>query len=117
MEDTQVQFGAKLKKARQEASLMQKQVAQYLMLTVSAISAIESGQRKVDALELFRLSKLYGKPMEWFFEEPHPLSLKQGIRWYDNDPLVREAIYLMQKAAPPLREKAAYGVLGFLSDR
>jgi transcriptional regulator with XRE-family HTH domain len=117
MKDTKTSLGAKLKQARLEAELKQEQAARYLRVTPSAISTMESGQRKVDSMELFYLSKLYGKPMEWFFDEEHPLTTARGIRWYDKDPLIREIIFLMEKAAPELRRKAAYGILGFLSDR
>ena len=115
MEDLRIHLGARLKQARQEANLKQEQVARYLKVPVSAISGIESGHRKVDAGELFHLSKLYGKPLDWFFEEGHPLTA-HGIRWYDNDPLIREVIFLMQKSNPELRRRVAYGILGFLSD-
>ena len=117
VEDTQVLLGEKLKMARQEAHLKQRDVAQVLNVSISVVSALESGHRKVDAMELFRLSKLYGKPMHWFFDEPHPLSELREARWHDSDPLVRECIHLFRQASPVLRKKAAYGVIGFLSDR
>lgn len=117
MEDTQVLLGEKLKLARQEAHLKQRDVAQVLNVSVSVVSALEAGHRKVDATELFRLSKLYGKPMHWFFDEPHPLSDTKEVRWYDADPLIRECIHLLRQAPPVLRKKAAYGLIGFLSDR
>ena len=34
----------------------------------SAISRIESGERPVSTLELFRLADLYGQPVEWFVD-------------------------------------------------
>ncbi len=110
-------LGAKLKQARQEANLKQEQVARYLMVPTSAVSAMEKGQRKIDAVELFYLSKLYAKPLDWFFEDSLPLSAAKGIRWYDNDPLIREIVVLLEKAPSDLRKRAAYGVLGFLSER
>jgi transcriptional regulator with XRE-family HTH domain len=117
MEDTRLTLGIRLKQARLDANLKQEQVARFLKVTSSAISGLENGQRKVDAWELFYLSKLYGKPLSWFFDEDHPLTGARGVRWYDQDPLVREVIFLLEKASPELRKKAAYGILGFLSDR
>lgn len=117
MKDTRTSLGSKLKQARQEANLKQEQVARYLRVTTSAISTMESGQRKVEAMELYYLSKLYGKPLSWFFDEEHPLPASGGVRWYDNDPLVREVVFLMEKSSPQMRKKAAYGILGFLSER
>jgi transcriptional regulator with XRE-family HTH domain len=116
MKHTVKQLGARLKQARQEANLKQEKVAKYLKVPLSAVSAMENGQRKIEAGELFYLGKLYGKPLEWFFNELSSSPL-QGIRWYDADPLVREAIFLLEKASSEMRRKAAYGILGFLSDR
>lgn len=117
MEDLRRRLAAKLKSARLEADLKQDQVAKYLKVTTSAISMMESGHQKVDAAELFYLSKLYGKSLVWFFDEDYPGISGQNSRWYDNDPLVREVILLMGKSSPELRRKTAYGILGFLSDR
>jgi transcriptional regulator with XRE-family HTH domain len=117
MEDTRLHLGARLKQARLEANLKQEQVARYLQVATSAISNMESGHRRLDATELFYLSKLYGKSLHWFFGEEPSASTKAGFRWYDDDPLIREIIFLLQKAPPSLRERVAYGVLGFLSER
>lgn len=107
----------KLKEARVEAHLKQRHVAEYLHVSVSAVCAMENGQRRIDADELFRLSKLYGKPLDWFFDDPHPLPKREGSRWYDSDPLLRECIHLLKNAPDTIRRRAAYGLLGFLSDR
>jgi len=129
------QFCTRLKKARLESRLKQAQVARYLKLPVSAVSAFESGQRKVDAIELFLLSKLYQKPLEWFFEEGRPSSSlsvpasRNGTRYAQappsppasgqesEDPVLLECIRLLQKAPTELRRSAAYGVIGFLSQQ
>ena len=60
------QFCFRLKQARLEAKLKQEVVAKYLQIPTSAVSSFESGHRKLDAIELFMLSKIYKKPMEWF---------------------------------------------------
>ena len=107
------QFCARLKKARLEVKLKQAQVARYLQLPVSAVSAFESGQRKLDAIELFMLSRLYQKPLEWFFEDGRPSSSLSAPS--KADPLLDECIRLLQKAPTEMRRSAAYGVIGFLS--
>lgn len=117
MSHLSTEIAQKLKEARQEAHLKQRQVAEFLNVSVSAISALESGQRRLDAEELFLLSKLYGKPMTWFFNDPHPLTSAEGSRWYDTDPLVRECMVLLKNAPKNLQRRAAYGLLGFLSER
>lgn len=56
----------RLKKARLEAGLTQVQVADKLNHHQSYISKIESGERRVDVVELNRIAKLYGKKVSYF---------------------------------------------------
>lgn len=58
----------KLKKARITIGLDQKQVAQKLNKTQSFISKIESGQRRVDIVQLKEFAKIYKKPLEYFIK-------------------------------------------------
>ena len=51
----------KLKKARHEAGFDQIDVAKKLGKTQSYISKIESGQRKVEVLQLKKFAKIYNK--------------------------------------------------------
>ena len=62
-----VYFVERLKKARLEAGLTQVQVAKKLKRPQSHISNIESGQQRVDVVELQRFAKLYGKDVNYFF--------------------------------------------------
>jgi DNA-binding XRE family transcriptional regulator len=54
-------FVERLRTARQEAGLTQVQVAKKLKRPQSHISNVESGQQRVDVVELQRFAKLYGK--------------------------------------------------------
>ena len=56
----------RMKKARTEAGLTQVQVADKLGHHQSYISKIESGERRVDVVELNRIAKLYGKKVSHF---------------------------------------------------
>ncbi len=56
----------RLKKARMEAGLTQVDVADILGKPQSYISKIESGERRLDVLELKRLIKIYKKPASYF---------------------------------------------------
>ncbi|VAX35220.1 hypothetical protein MNBD_UNCLBAC01-242 [hydrothermal vent metagenome] len=58
----------KLKKARQEAGLDQEKVAKKIGATQSYISKLESGQRKIDIVQLKELSKIYKKKISDFIE-------------------------------------------------
>lgn len=59
-------IAAKLKEAREYLGLSQQEVADAMNLSRSAISLIESSQRRVDSLELERLAKLYQRPINHF---------------------------------------------------
>lgn len=59
-------FLKKLKKARLEANLTQVEVSRILECHQSYISKSESGERRVDFVELVRFSKIYKKPLDYF---------------------------------------------------
>jgi len=59
-------FVEKLRKAREEAGLSQVKVAKKLKRPQSHISNIETGQQRVDVIELQRFAKMYGKEITYF---------------------------------------------------
>jgi transcriptional regulator with XRE-family HTH domain len=65
-------LGERLRIAREYVGLKQDDVARHLSIPRSALSHIEAGQRKVDALELARMAKLYQRPVNWFTGEDNP---------------------------------------------
>ena len=58
----------RLKKARKEADLDQLAVAKLLGVTQSQISKIESGQRRIDIVQLKRFAKVYKKKIDYFIK-------------------------------------------------
>ena len=60
-----------LKQARQEAGLNQVQVARKLRKPQSFVSKIESGERRVDVVELAELCRAYGADLITFVRELH----------------------------------------------
>jgi transcriptional regulator with XRE-family HTH domain len=62
-------LGARLREAREYLRLSQDEVARALEVPRSAISLMETGQRKVDAIELKRLAEIYQRPMAFFTGE------------------------------------------------
>lgn len=56
----------RLKQARLEADLGQIEVAEKLGRTQSYVSKIESGQRRLDVLQLKEFAKLYKKSLDFF---------------------------------------------------
>lgn len=62
-------LGSRLKEAREYLGLSQDEVAKALDLPRSAVSLMETGQRKVDAIELKRLAEIYQRPIAFFTGE------------------------------------------------
>lgn len=58
-----------LKKARTEAGLDQIKAAETLGKTQSYISKIESGQRRIDVVQLKEFARVYKKPLEYFIKK------------------------------------------------
>lgn len=56
----------KLRTARDEAGLMQVDVAKKLKKPQSYVSKIERGERRIDVAELSILAKIYKKPLGYF---------------------------------------------------
>lgn len=61
-------FVGRLRLAREEAGLTQVQVAKKLQRPQSHISNVESGQQRVDIIELKRFAKIYAKDMSYFIK-------------------------------------------------
>ena len=59
-------FLQRLKQARKEAGLTQMQVARVLNRPQSFVSKFESGERRVDFVELQYLARIYKKPLAYF---------------------------------------------------
>jgi transcriptional regulator with XRE-family HTH domain len=61
-------FVGRLQKARLEAGLTQVQVAKKLKRPQSHVSNVESGQQRIDVIELQRFAKLYSKDIKFFIK-------------------------------------------------
>lgn len=55
-----------LKKARLAVSLDQEQVAELLGKTQSYVSKVESGQRRIDIIQLKEFARIYKKDISFF---------------------------------------------------
>lgn len=58
-------LAARLREAREYVGLSQEEVASVLKLSRPAITNIELGTRKVEAIELDQLARLYGRTVEF----------------------------------------------------
>lgn len=93
-------LGARLREAREYAGYSQEDVASFLGTPRSAISLIESGSRRLDALELQKLSRLYQRNMD-------------DLTSKDADPLESESISMVARAAAKLSPEDRSEVLRF----
>ena len=102
-------LGDRLKEARKYLGLKQEEVATYLKIPRTALTDIESGQRRVEAIELTRLAKLYRQPVAYFTGEDEataslPVDVAHLARrvvdlsQQDRDELARFAEYLRARS-------------------
>jgi transcriptional regulator with XRE-family HTH domain len=61
----------RIKEARKERGLTQQYLASYLNRTAASISDLERGKVQVSANDLYYLSKLLNKPIEYFYGEDY----------------------------------------------
>lgn len=64
--DQRLEMAARLREAREYLGLSQDDAATALSISRPAITNIESGSRKVEAVELNQLSKLYQRSVDYF---------------------------------------------------
>jgi transcriptional regulator with XRE-family HTH domain len=56
----------RLRQGRQEARLTQAEVGRRIGVRQPFVSKVESGERRLDPVELAQFAATYGKPVEWF---------------------------------------------------
>ena len=71
-EAERLKLAERLREAREYLGFSQDQVAQHLGVPRSALSNMETGQRRVEVVELKRLAVLYQKPVAFFTGEAGP---------------------------------------------
>jgi len=102
-------LGDRLREARKYLGLKQDEVAGYLKIPRTALTDIESGQRRVEAIELARLAKLYRQPVGYFTGEDeasaslpvdvaHLARSAAALSQQDRDELGRFAEYLRSRS-------------------
>ena len=62
-------LGDRLREARKYLGLKQEEVAAYIKIPRTALTDIENGQRRVEAIELTRLARLYRQSVAYFTGE------------------------------------------------
>lgn len=101
------EIGDRLRRAREYLELKQEEAAEAAGLSRSALSLVENGRRKVDAVELARFAKIYGQSIEALTgaaeTQPLPESVQALARAatelsaQDRDELLRFAEFLQAR--------------------
>lgn len=102
-------LGERLREARKYLGLKQEEVATYLKLPRTALTDIESGQRRVEAIELTRLARLYRQSVGYLTGEDmqtedlppdvaHLARQAAGMSPNDREELGRFAAWLQTRA-------------------
>lgn len=74
LQDERNQMGDRLRQAREYVGLSQDEVAAVLGLSRPSITNIELGARKVEAIELSKLAKLYHRTLDYLSTGVEPIS-------------------------------------------
>jgi transcriptional regulator with XRE-family HTH domain len=104
-------LGTRLKEVREYLELSQDEIAKMLDVPRSAVSLMETGQRKVEAIELKRLAAIYQRPIGFFTGEqgappPVPETVEHLARTAaklsdrDREELLRFAEFLQTRHVP-----------------
>ncbi|RJG11709.1 helix-turn-helix domain-containing protein [Massilia cavernae] len=115
-EDAQqrVELGLRIRRAREYVGMSQDEVASALGLSRPAVTHIESGMRKVEALELSKLASLLGVTTEVLLSGNEAVENErvaflaratQGLSESDLDQLYRFTEYLRNSSKPSRRGK------------
>jgi transcriptional regulator with XRE-family HTH domain len=110
------ELGVRLRAEREYLGFSQDEVAEALSITRSAVSLIESGQRKVEVFELKRLAALFGKSVGYLTgdevksktsEPVRALArLAKGLSPGDIDELQKFAEFLRSRAGKSKRGRS-----------
>lgn len=105
----------RLREAREYLGLSQDEVAAAMGLSRPAITNIESGVRKIEALELDRLARLYGRDVNYFLGKDDAVAAGQketafyarnlkGLSKEDLEEVARFANFLRVSSKRPKKE-------------
>jgi len=104
-----MQLAQRIQQEREYINLSQEQVASALRISRAAVSAIETGRRKVSSQELKRLAALFGTSVDRLLgaepeEDPTTLALfrtAKGLSTGEREQLLRFAEFLRNAGPPP----------------
>ncbi len=116
---TQKKLGEKIRKLREDIDFSQESLALKLNLPRPAISQIESGQRKVDSLELEKIAKLFNISVDELLADEIKVKQRTKKRFVmsksEKEKFKQVLLYILEKcgAKPNIGETVLYKLLYF----
>ena len=97
--------GEKLREARNEAAISQESAAKRIGLSFQQIQKYEKGLNRVSASRLAKLSKLYEKPIVWFFPHEYQGGTSEYITQLENKiTALKEHLEAIERAVKGAKE-------------
>lgn len=98
--DEQQELGERVALARSAKGVSQSDLAAKVDLDRTALSKVESGVRRVSALELARISEVLGRPLDWFLSgSPAPIVSRRAEMVRDQSPAELDAELTLEALA------------------
>src|SRR5438045_9527971 len=88
-----MRLAEKLRQAREYLTLSQEEVSKVVGIPRAAISLIESGQRRVEALELKKFAAIYERPVSYFTGEQKAPPVPQEVERSEERRVGKEGRY------------------------
>lgn len=115
--DVDRHVGARLQKLRQQEDISATMLAEAIGSTQQQISRYETGQNKLGASQLHRLSQCLGVPISWFFQDVEDDSIEVLVK-NDNakheQALIKQELKTVQALWPRLNQVQRATVLQLL---
>ena len=86
------ELGARIAEARKVSQLSQAELATAVNLDRTAITKLESGERKLDSLELVRIAGVLKRSVDWFLSRPLPAVVSRRKRRGTSDESKADAL-------------------------
>jgi len=106
-----VTLGGRIARAREDAEMTQEGLGTAVELERSAISRLESGERKLNVPELVRIAAALNRPLSFFVEEPVPAVVSRRTDLTDEHTSTRQLDYELEMFASDLRGLVSRGLL------
>jgi Zn-dependent peptidase ImmA (M78 family)/DNA-binding XRE family transcriptional regulator len=86
------ELGARIAEARKVSQLSQAELAAAVKLDRTAITKLESGERKLDSLELVKIAGVLKRSIDWFLSPPLPAVVSRRKRRETSDESKADAL-------------------------